>query len=68
MLIKKVSNCKAETIHQATLSLLNEHKDRIYTITIDNGSITKQIKQKTKKNTQLYHSLRTFLQHKIGLF
>lgn len=37
VLIKKVANCKAETIHQATLSLLSEHKDRIYTITIDNG-------------------------------
>jgi transposase, IS30 family len=37
VLIKKVENCKAETIHNATLTLLNNHKDRIYTITIDNG-------------------------------
>jgi len=37
VLIKKVDNCKAETIHNATIWLLNPHKDRIYTITIDNG-------------------------------
>jgi len=37
VLIKKVANCKAETIHQATLNLLSEHKERILTITIDNG-------------------------------
>ena len=37
VLIKKVDNCKAETIHNATIWLLYEHKDRIYTITIDNG-------------------------------
>lgn len=35
--IKKVENYKAETIHKATLALLNNYKDRIYTITIDNG-------------------------------
>lgn len=37
VLIKKVENCKAETIHNATLALLKNHKDRILTITIDNG-------------------------------
>jgi len=37
VLIKKVDNCKAETIHTATMLLLNVYKDRIYTITIDNG-------------------------------
>ena len=37
VLIKKVDNCKARTIHEATIDLLNNHKDRIYTITIDNG-------------------------------
>ena len=37
VLIKKVDNCKAETIHNATIWLLNPYRDRIYTITIDNG-------------------------------
>jgi IS30 family transposase len=37
VLIKKVDNCKAETIHNATIWLLNPYKDKIYTITIDNG-------------------------------
>jgi len=37
VLIKKIENCKARTIHEATIALLNNHKDRIYTITIDNG-------------------------------
>jgi len=37
VLMKKVDNCKAKTIHDATIELLDKHKDRIYTITIDNG-------------------------------
>ena len=37
VLIKKVANCKAETIHIATVALLDSYKERIYTITIDNG-------------------------------
>lgn len=37
VLLKKVSNCKATTIHEATLTVLLPHKDRIRTITIDNG-------------------------------
>jgi len=37
VLIRKVNNCKAETIHNATIALLDKYKDRIYTITIDNG-------------------------------
>jgi|GEM_PF-1902202 len=35
VLIKKVENCKAETIYNATIALLHDHKERIYTITID---------------------------------
>ncbi len=37
VLIKKVANCKADTIHTATVELLNPYKERICTITIDNG-------------------------------
>lgn len=37
VLIKKVPDCKAMTIHEATLAVMSQYKDRIFTVTIDNG-------------------------------
>jgi len=37
VLIKKVNDCKAQTINDATIALLSDYKKRIHTITIDNG-------------------------------
>ena len=37
LVMAKVADCKAETIHNATVSMLDAYKERVKTITIDNG-------------------------------
>lgn len=37
MLMKRIENWKAESIHKATMEVLMPYKDRIRSITIDNG-------------------------------
>lgn len=37
LVMAKVANCKAETIHNTTVNMLDAYKERVKTITIDNG-------------------------------